>query len=115
MPHDALCAPSASPPLPPRLDPPRLAPPDQRRPTRPTPHAIALVGIVVAVALFRKEQLTCTDDVTAAEMISVVIVSAIALVLALLLSLVVLHERRGKPLFMPLLSETTVEAVKPQL
>jgi len=62
------------------------------------------------VALFHKDQLVCSGT-TPAMLTIVIIVSAVALVLALLVAFVIIKERLGKPIFMPLI----MEAAKPQL
>jgi len=67
------------------------------------------------VSLFHKDVLTCTDDADDVSIVAIIVVAAITLVLALLLSFVIVRERVGKPLFMPLLHQAAVEGVKPQL
>ena len=64
----------------------------------------------LAVALFHKEQLVCSGT-TPAMLTGLIIVSAVALVLALLTAFVITKERLGKPIFMPLITE----AAKPLL
>lgn len=71
------------------------------------------------VALFRKADPECAAAASAASeaptTVGLIIVAAVALVLVLLLGFVIMRERVSKPLFMPLLSQTNVEQVKPQL
>jgi hypothetical protein len=63
------------------------------------------------VALFHRDVPTCSTSLMPAT----VAIAIVVLILALLLLLVIARERQQKPLFMPLLKQTTVESVKPQL
>jgi len=67
------------------------------------------------VSLFRKYNPTCTADDDADINVGLVITLAILAAVALLLVSVVVHlirmEKKGSPLFMPLMNERGVEAV----
>ena len=60
------------------------------------------------VALFHKDMLAseCSDeaDVRSSSDIALIIVAAVALLLAITIAFIIVKERKGKPLFMPLLT-----------
>jgi hypothetical protein len=78
----------------------------------PSPEAFDIfeTGIVSPrVALFHKDQVVCDSGVI---FVPLIIVAVVALVLALLIGFIISKERARKPLFMPLLRETSVTATE---